>query len=162
MRVGIPNFGKSGHRFVLTSTDRCMMTPMNAADDKAALLAAARVLGARVEQARERRGWDQSDLARRASLSPSYVSRLENAGFTRPSANKLRAISDALGIRVTDLTDPTPAAVPVGIEAELAAMFKPEEAPLVAEILRAWARHDEPRRRFLLRTMKPLVTEIPD
>jgi transcriptional regulator with XRE-family HTH domain len=66
----------------------------------------ARALGKRVAQARARRGWDQSELARRAGLSPSYVSRLENAGFTRPSLLKVRAIASALGCRLADLTDP--------------------------------------------------------
>jgi transcriptional regulator with XRE-family HTH domain len=66
----------------------------------------ARALGARVAKARGRRGWDQSELARRAGLSPSYVSRLENAGFTRPSLLKVQAFAAALGCRLADLTDP--------------------------------------------------------
>lgn len=119
------------------------------------------LLGQRITAARETRGWSRSDLARKAAVDPSYVTRIEEAKYKRPSVDKVKQLADALGIRVTELTDPPPASVPVGIEAELAALFKPEEAPLVAEILRAWARHDEKTRRFLLRTMKPLVTEIP-
>lgn len=122
----------------------------------------AKLIGRAVRDRRTDRGWNQSDLARKAGVRPSYVNRLEAGGYLRPSANHLTKIAEALGCRLADLTDPVPADIEPGIEAELRAMFRPDEAPLVAEILRGWARHDGPTRRFLLRTMKPLVFELPD
>lgn len=118
------------------------------------------LMGKRITEARERRRWSKAELARKAGVTPSYVTRVERGEYTRPSVDLVAAIATALGVRVTDLTEPAPAYT--GIEAELAALFQPDEAPLVAEILRVWARHDEKTRRFLLKTMKPLVFEIPD
>jgi transcriptional regulator with XRE-family HTH domain len=119
------------------------------------------LLGKRITEARERRGWSRADLARRAAVDPSYVTRIEEAHYKRPSVDKVTQLAGALGIRVTDLTDPSPVPVSGGIEAELRALFEPSEAPLVAEILRSWARHDEPTRRFLLETLKPLILGFP-
>ncbi len=120
------------------------------------------LMGKRITDARRRRGWSKAELGRRAGVAPSYVTRIEQGKFGRPSVDQVKALADALGVALTDLTEPAPSPVSPGIEAELAAMFRPDEAPLVAEILRGWARHDERTRRYLLSTMKPLVLGIPD
>lgn len=65
-----------------------------------------RDIGRRVRDARTTRGWDQTELARRAGVASSYVSRLENGKFSTPSADRLARISEALGQRITDLTEP--------------------------------------------------------
>lgn len=64
------------------------------------------LLGQRITAARNARGWSRSDLARKARVDPSYVTRIEEARFTRPSVDKVRAIASALGVNVADLTDP--------------------------------------------------------
>jgi len=120
------------------------------------------LLGKRIAEARERRQWNKAELARRAGISPSYVTRIEKGEFDRPSIEQIKLIAGALGVLVTDLTDFAPDPVSSGIEAELRAMFQPDEAPLVAELLQKLARHDARRRRFLLGTMKPLVLDFPD
>jgi transcriptional regulator with XRE-family HTH domain len=53
---------------------------------------------------RESHGWDQSTLARRAGVSPSYVSRLEAGKHVKPGAGKLRLIAEALGETLESLT----------------------------------------------------------
>src|SRR4051812_5763648 len=92
-------------------------------------------LGKKITTAREARGWSRSDLARRAHVDPSYVTRIEDAQYKRPSVDKVRAIALALGINVTDLTEPLP--VSGGIRGQLVAMgLDPEEeAGLAAEFL---------------------------
>lgn len=119
-------------------------------------------LGQRITAARDARGWSRSDLARKAHVSPSYVTRIEDARYRRPSIDKIAALAEALGIRVTDLTEPEPAQIPSAAAAALSAMFRPDEAQEVADILSVWARHSEKTRRFILKTMKPLVLDVPD
>jgi transcriptional regulator with XRE-family HTH domain len=65
------------------------------------------LLGQRITAARNARGWSRSDLARKAQVDPSYVTRIEEAHFKRPSVDKVRALAGALGINVNALTDPT-------------------------------------------------------
>lgn len=120
------------------------------------------LLGKRIAAARQARGWSRSDLARKASVDPSYVTRIEEALYKRPSVDKVTRLADALGVRVTELTDPSPIATTDPIAADLAALFEPDEAPTVAEILKAWSRPDRRTRRYLLDTMRPLVLGVPD
>jgi hypothetical protein len=51
--------------------------------------------------------------------------------------------------------------VPADIEAALRALIPPDEAELLADTLRGLARHDDKRRRFLLKTFGFQVSEIP-
>jgi transcriptional regulator with XRE-family HTH domain len=120
------------------------------------------LLGKRITAAREAKGWSRSDLARRASVDPSYVTRIEDAQYKRPSIDKVNALAGALGIRVTDLTEPKPSEVPAGTAAALSEIFRADEAREVADILMVWARHSEKTRKFILKTMKPLVLDVPD
>ena len=66
------------------------------------------LLGQRIAAARRARGWSRSDLARKAQLDPSYVTRIEEAQYKRPSVDKVRVLAGALGVNVNDLTDPPP------------------------------------------------------
>lgn len=70
------------------------------------------LLGQRITAARNARGWSRSDLARKAQVDPSYVTRIEEAHFKRPSVDKVRALAGALGINVAALTDPPPPSNP--------------------------------------------------
>ncbi len=62
------------------------------------------LMGNRIAEARGRRGWNKAELARRARVAPSYVTRIEQGRFDRPSADLLGRLADALGVRVADLT----------------------------------------------------------
>lgn len=57
-------------------------------------------LGAAVRLVRVRRGWRQDDLARRAGVSQTTVSRIERGHFGLLSIERLRAVAAALDIRV--------------------------------------------------------------
>lgn len=62
-------------------------------------------IGEQVKAARIERGWNRSHLAWRAGVHPSYVGRLELGVYKQPSLTKVAAIADALGVRMSDLTD---------------------------------------------------------
>lgn len=49
------------------------------------------------------RGWDQKELADRAEVSRSYVSRLEQGKTRQPRASELIQLAFALGLRVDQL-----------------------------------------------------------
>lgn len=61
-------------------------------------------IGRTVQRLRSERGWDQSALARRAKVSPSTISRLENGKLPNPSAAVLGKIATVFNLRVEDLT----------------------------------------------------------
>lgn len=66
------------------------------------------LLGKRIAAERSRRSWSKSDLARRAGISPSYITRIEAGAYASPSIDHVRAIADALRIDLAALTDPPP------------------------------------------------------
>lgn len=55
-------------------------------------------LGEKLRELRKERGLTLDKLADMASLSKSYLWELENRGSQRPSAEKLTALADALGV----------------------------------------------------------------
>lgn len=59
-------------------------------------------LGARLRDLRTGRGWTQDELARRAGLSKSYLSRIED-GERQPSLASLLSLAQAYGISVASL-----------------------------------------------------------
>lgn len=66
------------------------------------------LLGKRIAETRRQRGWKKADLARKAGISASYVTRIERGAYERPSIDQITAIADALGVHVASLTDPPP------------------------------------------------------
>ncbi len=54
------------------------------------------MIGQRVKELREDRGWNQSELASRAGLTPAAVSQIEG-GRRLPTAQTLQKLADALG-----------------------------------------------------------------
>jgi transcriptional regulator with XRE-family HTH domain len=60
---------------------------------------------ARLRELRLGRGMTQVDLAGRASVTPNYVGKLENAGAA-PGIDLVERLSAALGVAVTDLLPP--------------------------------------------------------
>lgn len=115
------------------------------------------LLGKRITAAREARRWTRSDLARKAGVDPSYVTRIEEAHYKRPSVDKVAAIARALGIPVTDLTEPPPDLAAGVAPGELEAMFRPDETLLVAAVARGLKRHSPRRRRQILEAMAAFV-----
>jgi transcriptional regulator with XRE-family HTH domain len=59
-------------------------------------------LAAAIRQVRERRGLSQAEVARRADIEPSWLSRLES-GSANPSWGTVRRICDALDIPLSEL-----------------------------------------------------------
>lgn len=57
-------------------------------------------IGRRIRAARERHDWTMTELAKRAGVNHSYVSKVEIGAFGTPSVEKLSAIATALGQRV--------------------------------------------------------------
>jgi len=61
------------------------------------------VVGARLRRLRHRRGQTLTEVARRAGVSPQYLSEIER-GRKDPSSEMLAAVAGALGVRVLELT----------------------------------------------------------
>lgn len=80
-------------------------------------------LGARVRTLRERRGLSLRELARRAGVQVSDVSRLERGLTRQPRLTLAIALATALGVRLSHLLGETEA---TSVEAA--------EAPIVAEL----------------------------
>lgn len=55
-------------------------------------------LGDKLRELRKQRRWTLEYLAEKAGLSKSYLWELENRESQRPSAEKLTALADALGV----------------------------------------------------------------
>lgn len=64
------------------------------------------LLAQRISRERGRRGWSKADLARKAGISPSYVTRIEKAQLEHPAIDKVQAIAEALRVDLSTLTDP--------------------------------------------------------
>ena len=60
--------------------------------------------GMRLKQLRERQGFTQEELAKRAKMSRAYLSRLE-MGRHDPPLSRLRNLARALGVPVTALLE---------------------------------------------------------
>jgi transcriptional regulator with XRE-family HTH domain len=56
-------------------------------------------LGQKIKELREAAGLGLRELARRADVSPSYLSEIE-AGESEPTASKIQRISAALKVRI--------------------------------------------------------------
>ena len=59
-------------------------------------------LGAKIRELRLRRGWDQEEVAYRAKLAGSTLSKIE-CGRHSPRLDTLEAIAEALDVSVADL-----------------------------------------------------------
>jgi transcriptional regulator with XRE-family HTH domain len=59
-------------------------------------------LGQKIKNLREQRGWDQEEMAHRARLAGSTVSKIE-CGRHKPRLDTLEAMAEALGVSVAEL-----------------------------------------------------------
>ncbi len=60
-------------------------------------------LGSRIRELRAERHLTQIELAKKAGLSPSYISKLEADRYRRPSADVLLRLASALNVVVEEL-----------------------------------------------------------
>ena len=75
-------------------------------EDSAAQTQIAR-LGVRLRELRTAQSWTQDELARRTSLSKSYLSRIEDGG-RQPSLASLLSLAQAFGVPLASLFDAEP------------------------------------------------------
>src|SRR5919198_2961204 len=68
------------------------------------------IMGARLREARNRRGLTLSQLAERTGLTKGFLSQVER-DMTSPSVGTLVRLCDALGVAVGDLIEGTPGPV---------------------------------------------------
>jgi transcriptional regulator with XRE-family HTH domain len=61
------------------------------------------VVGDRIQREREARGWDQSELAKRAGMSSQRLSAIETGVSRRPRADAVVAVAKALGLPAEEL-----------------------------------------------------------
>jgi transcriptional regulator with XRE-family HTH domain len=83
--------------------------------------------GERIRAARRRQNLSVRELARRAELTPSHVSKIER-GMTNPSVGALWKISDVLGLTVSQLFPAPPARVPAPGEDDVQSHVPTEKA----------------------------------
>jgi transcriptional regulator with XRE-family HTH domain len=109
---------------------------------------------------RKARGLNKSALARQAGVHHSYVVKLEQGRFERPSIDYIARIAAVLGVRVVDLTMDIPIATTNGaLRAELAPLgYEDDEMELVVDIVNQGARYSVPMRRRLLLMIQMLVS----
>ena len=107
---------------------------------------------ARLKELRRSRGYSQAALAEAASVSTSYITRLEN-GLVAPGIDLVARLAAALGVAITDLLPSSPPTDPAdvlkrqarhlfdtlldGADRELLQMV----CPLLARLLEAPARN---------------------
>jgi transcriptional regulator with XRE-family HTH domain len=74
-------------------------------------------LGERLRRYRAEKQVSQAELARRAEVSPAYLSELESGAGRRPSGRILLALAQALGVTIADLLgrDIRPAGTEAGL-----------------------------------------------
>ena len=60
-------------------------------------------LGERLRKYRAEKRVSQAELARRADVSPAYLSELESGAGRRPSGRVLLALAEALGVTIAEL-----------------------------------------------------------
>ena len=70
-------------------------------------VSSAATLGKRIVELRNRRGWNQKELARRARLRPARLSTLES-GAKRPNVEELARLAESLGVKMDDLWSGSP------------------------------------------------------
>jgi transcriptional regulator with XRE-family HTH domain len=93
------------------------------------------------------KGWSASELARRAGIARSHISRIESGERPRPSADVLHRLAEALETSVADLLE-QPAAVSVTeLPASLRRLAEREQLPAedVAMLAAIRYRGEQPR-----------------
>jgi transcriptional regulator with XRE-family HTH domain len=69
---------------------------------------------AKLKELRRNRGYSQATLSEAASVSTSYITRLEN-GLVAPGIDLVARLATALGVAITDLLPSTPPTDPADV-----------------------------------------------
>lgn len=118
-------------------------------------------IGERVSKAREALDWTQVELARRSGVSPSYLSRLEDGVYRQPSHAKLRALANALGVQVADLTDdPVDTASRDALRQLIERRVGPDDAPLLSEMVDVLADWSPDERSFAVEMAHSMIVNL--
>lgn len=64
-------------------------------------------IGDKIKEAREKVGWSQSELARRADIQPSTISQIESGARKKPTIDVLQKVAGALSTTVSQLLGQT-------------------------------------------------------
>jgi transcriptional regulator with XRE-family HTH domain len=72
------------------------------------------IYGRWVRSHRDRRGWSQEELGRRAGLGLQAISNIESGRTTEPRLTSLRKIAKAFGVDVNELLAESPEGVANG------------------------------------------------
>lgn len=115
-------------------------------------------MGKKITAAREHRGWSKADLARKAGVAPSYVTRVEQGAFGRPSIDLIARIADALSMSVADFVELEPVPALVDLRAALIARgFRADETHVVDQILADLAQQNDDQRSQVLDAVATLL-----
>ena len=114
-------------------------------------------MGNRIHVARRARNWTKGQLAQRAGVAPSYITRIERGEFDRPSIDKIRAIAGALGVGVLDLADPPRPPVPEDV-LEAAARIAERNPVLAKAVLEEIASRSPEEQAGALRTIEAVLS----
>lgn len=121
-------------------------------------------VGRRIREARLDRGWNQSELARRADVTASSLSRIESGDIAVPSSDLLSRVAQALGLPVDNLigspVTPTPTDA-AEFRAYTTAMLGAEHADLIDAIVLAAAEKPARDRDVILRVARNLIVTFP-
>jgi len=93
-------------------------------------------VASRIIEIRNRHGWGQRELARRAGLFPARLSKLER-GLSEPRLSELVRLARELGVGLDELVfGEAPANPTLQVVRELGALGTPEETAVLGRLLR--------------------------
>lgn len=104
-------------------------------------------LAGRLRQRRMEKGWSASELARRAGIARSHVSRIESGESARPSADVLQRLALALETSVADLLEQPEAVSVAELPVSLRRLAERDQLPTedVAMLAAIRYRGEQPR-----------------
>jgi transcriptional regulator with XRE-family HTH domain len=94
-----------------------------------------RQVGSRIAERRIAKGWSQREVARRARMHPTRLSRIERGGV-RPRLEELVALHGALGLGLDEMVFGVGSSAPAGELRELLETIPPEDREALLRILR--------------------------
>jgi transcriptional regulator with XRE-family HTH domain len=137
-----------------------------------------------LKELRSKAGLSRAELGSLSRVSDGTIKLIESGTTKRPEPETLRLLAMGLATnRAAGRVDPTiqtemfarlmdaagyqsgppvPVPVSIGLKAELASMFGPDEAPLVAEILADWEHRTEGERKQILAALRIMFPGRPN
>lgn len=111
-------------------------------------------MGSRVKELRQQQRMTQVDLAKKAGISPSYISKLEADRYRRPSAEVLLKLASALNVAVEELyraagysvgADEAPAGDPeLALYLSRIGRLSPQDQRVIKRVIRSILEQQEP------------------